>query len=154
MGIAGDAPPTGQDTTPAYLPYPYAREAHLFAGYAAWAGRDFQHRLGEMERFRKDHPDMVQSPAWPFMLEKYSCMPEYITTSATQRYSFRLLDRNASFSRELGDFRSRYSICFERLEYDRVLCENGRLTARNKSLWNNRVTDVAEMKADKEQAVQ
>ncbi|VFQ79372.1 unnamed protein product [Cuscuta campestris] len=74
IGTAGDKPPTTQDTTFADLPYPYARESHLFTGYTAWGGRDFQHRLFEMDQFRKDHPDVLESPAWPFMLEEYTRM--------------------------------------------------------------------------------
>ncbi|VFQ73117.1 unnamed protein product [Cuscuta campestris] len=86
------------------LPHPYAREAHLFTGYTAWAGEDFQCSLYEMDQFRKDHPDVVESPAWPFMLDEYTRMSEYVTTSATQRNALRLLDRNAALSRESGDF--------------------------------------------------
>lgn len=61
-------------------------------------------------------------------------MFEYITTSATQRNSLHLLDRNAVLSQELGDLWSCHSICVEHPEYDRVLSENDRLTTKKKQL--------------------
>ncbi|VFQ75775.1 unnamed protein product [Cuscuta campestris] len=161
MGFVGDEPPTGQDTASADLPYPYAREAHLFIGYTASDGRDFQCRLFEMDQFRKDHPDVAESLTWPFMLEEYTRMSEYVTTSATLHNALRLLDCNAALSWELGNFWSRYSICVERPEYDRVLSENDRvssenerLTTKNKQLLLRRAMDVEEMKTVRKVAVQ
>ncbi|VFQ71458.1 unnamed protein product [Cuscuta campestris] len=77
-------------------------------------GSNFNHRLQEIQQFWRDHPDVVDSPTWSFMLEEYTRMTEYVATSATQRHSLRLLDRNAALSQELGNFRSQHSICVER----------------------------------------
>ncbi|VFQ95575.1 unnamed protein product [Cuscuta campestris] len=113
MGTADDEFLIGQGSQP----FPYAREAYQFTGYTSWVGRDFNNKLQEIQQLKRDHPDVVHSPAWPFMQEEYTRM----------RHSLRLLDRNAALSKELRDFKSRHSICVERPEYDRVLSENDQL---------------------------
>ncbi|VFQ90286.1 unnamed protein product [Cuscuta campestris] len=113
FGTAGDGSPTGQGSQP----FPYAREAYQFTRYTAWVGRDFNSKLQEIQQLKRDHPDVIHSPVWPFMQEEYTRM----------RHSLRLLDRNAALSKELRDFKSRHSICVERPEYDRVLSENDQL---------------------------
>lgn len=142
----------GRNSSHADFPYPYAREAHKFIGYLSWVGRDFYHRLQDMERVRREHPDITESPAWPFMLEEYTRLGDFMTTSTAQRNSLRLLDRNASLSRDLSDLRSRHSICVERPEYDRVLTENERFSAekerlakKNKQVLLQRIQDAEEI---------
>ncbi|VFQ94910.1 unnamed protein product [Cuscuta campestris] len=123
MGTADDGFLIGQGGQP----FPYAREAYQFTGYTSWVGRDFNNKLQEIQQLKRNHPDVVHSPAWPFMQEEYTRMADYVATSSTQRHSLRLLDRNAALSKELRDFKSRHSICVERPEYDRVLSENDQL---------------------------
>ncbi|VFQ74603.1 unnamed protein product [Cuscuta campestris] len=113
MGTADDEFLIGQGSQP----FPYAREAYQFTGYTSWVGRDFNNKLQEIQQLKRDHPDVVHSPAWPFMQEEYTRM----------RHSLRLLDRNAALSKELRDFKSQHSICVEHPEYDRVLSENDQL---------------------------
>ncbi|VFQ79831.1 unnamed protein product [Cuscuta campestris] len=148
LGTAGDGSLTGQGSQP----FPYAREAYQYAGYTAWVGRDFNNKLQEIQQFKKDHRDVIQSPAWPFMQEEYTRMADYVATSSAQRHSLRLLDRNAALSRELRDFKSWHSICVERPEYDRVLSENDQLYSDRERLAAkvgqrdlNRVHDLKEM---------
>ncbi|VFQ59965.1 unnamed protein product [Cuscuta campestris] len=123
FGTAGDGSPTGQGSQP----FPYAQEAYQFTGYMAWVGRDFNNKLQEIQQLKRDHPDVIYSPVWPFMQEEYTRMADYVATSSAQRHSLCLLDRNAALSKELRDFKSRHSICVERPEYDRVLSENDQL---------------------------
>ncbi|RAL39123.1 hypothetical protein DM860_011609 [Cuscuta australis] len=83
--VAGDMLSLGQHMRSANLPYPYAREAHLFTGYTAWAD--------------------------------------------ALRHSHRIVDRNATLSRE-------------HLDYDRVLSERDQLKAKNRDLLLKRLEDV------------
>ncbi|VFQ70434.1 unnamed protein product [Cuscuta campestris] len=129
FGTAGDGSPTGQGSQP----FPYAREAYQYTGYTAWVGRDFNCKLQEIQQLKRDHPDVIHSPVWPFMQE-YTRMADYVATSSAQRHSLRLLDRNAALSKELRDFKSRHSISVERLEYDRVLSENDQLYSDHERL--------------------
>ncbi|VFR03337.1 unnamed protein product [Cuscuta campestris] len=123
MGTADDEFLIGQGSQP----FPYAREAYQFTGYTSWVGRDFNNKLQEIQQLKRDHPDVVHSPAWPFMQEEYTRMADYVVTSSAQRHSLRLLDCNAALSKELRDLNSRHSICVERPKYDRVLSENDQL---------------------------
>ncbi|VFQ73602.1 unnamed protein product [Cuscuta campestris] len=148
MGTADDDFLIGQGSQP----FPYAREAYQFTGYTSWVGRDFNNKLQEIQQFKRDHPDVVHSPAWPFMQEEYTCMADYVATSSAQRHSLRLLDRNAALSKELRDLKSRHSICVERPEYDRVLSENDQLYSDRERLAAkvgqrdlNRVHDLKEI---------
>ncbi|VFQ59863.1 unnamed protein product [Cuscuta campestris] len=117
FGTAGDGSPTGQGSQP----FPYAREAYQYTGYTAWVGRDFNSKLEAIQQLKRDHPDVIHSPVWPFMQEEYTRMADYVATSSAQRHSLRLLDRNAALSKELRDFKSRHSICVERPEYGQIM---------------------------------
>ncbi|VFQ70041.1 unnamed protein product [Cuscuta campestris] len=123
FGTAGDGSATGQGSQP----FPYAREAYQYTGYTAWVGRDFNSKLQEIQQLKRDHPDVIHSPVWPFMQEEYTHMADYVATTSAQRHSLRLLDHNAALSKELRDFKSRHSICVERPEYKWVLSENDQL---------------------------
>ncbi|VFQ84070.1 unnamed protein product [Cuscuta campestris] len=68
MGTADDEFLIGQGSQP----FPYAREAYQFTGYTSWVGRDFNNKLQEIQQLKRDHPDVVHSPAWPFMQEEYT----------------------------------------------------------------------------------
>ncbi|VFR03237.1 unnamed protein product [Cuscuta campestris] len=140
FGTAGDGSPSGQGSQP----FPYAREAYQYTGYTAWVGRDFNSKLQKIQQLKRDHPDVIHSPVWPFMQEEYTRMADYVATSSAQRHSLHLLDRNAALSKELRDFKSRHSICVERPEYDRVLSENDQLYSDREQLSAKRFEEELE----------
>ncbi|VFR02444.1 unnamed protein product [Cuscuta campestris] len=85
MGTADDGFLIGQGSQL----FPYAREAYQFTGYTSWVGRDFNNKLQEIQQLKRDHPNVVHSPAWPFMQEEYTRMADYVATSSAQLHSDR-----------------------------------------------------------------